>query len=56
MRVDICKINHSGEGIGFVDGKIVFVPKAVPGDVVDIEIIKEHKNYKYVRFSLYVLT
>ena len=45
MEVKITKLNHSGEGMGTINGKIVFIPKALPGDVVEAKIIKEHKNY-----------
>lgn len=57
MEVTIIKLNHSGEGIGYIDGKIVFIPKTIPGDIVEIKIIKEHKNYieaiptKYIEYS-----
>ena len=57
MEVTITKLNHSGEGIGYIDGKIVFIPKTIPGDIVEIKIIKEHKNYieaiptKYIEYS-----
>ena len=57
MEVTIIKLNHSGEGIGYIDGKIVFLPKTIPGDIVEIKIIKEHKNYieaiptKYIEYS-----
>ena len=39
MEVTITKLNHSGEGIGYIDGKIVFIPKTIPGDIVEIKII-----------------
>ena len=45
MKVEITKLNHTGDGIGTINNKIVFVPKTIPGDIVDIKIIKEHKNY-----------
>lgn len=45
MEVLITKLNHNGEGMGDINSKIVFVPKTIPGDIVEIEIIKEHKNY-----------
>lgn len=57
MEVTITKLNHSGEGIGYIDGKIVFIPKTIPEDIVEIKIIKEHKNYieaiptKYIEYS-----
>ena len=45
MEVVIDRLNHSGEGIGFLNGKVVFVPRTMPGDIVDIKIEKEYKNY-----------
>lgn len=38
-------INHEGQGIGRQDGLIVFVPEAIPGDVVEIRIVKRLKSY-----------
>lgn len=34
-----------GNAIAHVDGMVVFVPFVVPGDTVDIKIIKKKKNY-----------
>ena len=34
-----------GKSIARVDGKVVFIEKAVPGDVVDIKIIKNKKEW-----------
>lgn len=45
MKVEITKLNHSGEGMGMIDGKIIFVPKTLPQDIVEVEVIEEHKNY-----------
>lgn len=45
MEVSITKLNHSGDGIGDINGKIIFIPKTIPGDIVEAKIIKEHKNY-----------
>ena len=39
------KMNHTGDGIAKKDGKVVFIPKALPGDIVEIKDIKEYKNY-----------
>lgn len=38
-------MDHLGRGIGYNDGKIIFVPKAIPGDVLDTEIINSYKRY-----------
>ena len=43
--VEIVKMDHMGNGIGFIDGKTVFVSKAIPGDTVIFDIIKETNTY-----------
>ena len=44
MEVSITKLNHSGDGMGTINGKIVFIPKTIPGDIVEAKVKKEHKN------------
>lgn len=43
--IPITDISSEGMGIARVDGKVIFTEKAVPGDVVDIEIRKSRKNF-----------
>jgi 23S rRNA (uracil1939-C5)-methyltransferase len=43
--VTIEKLDHQGRGIANINGKIVFVPFALPGEKVEIEIIKEYPRY-----------
>jgi len=45
MKVVIEKLDHFGNGLSHVDGKIVFVPKTLPGDIVEIDIVKEDKKF-----------
>ncbi len=45
MNVNIIKFDHFGRGIGKINEKIIFVDKALPGEVVDIKITNEKKNY-----------
>jgi len=45
MNVKIERMDHLGQGIGYVDGKIIFVPKSVTSDEVKINKYKEHKKY-----------
>ena len=45
MEVVIEKLNHQAMGIAKINGKVVFIPKVIIGDIVDIDIIKEYKNY-----------
>lgn len=45
MDVEIMELDHMGNGIAKNDGKIVFVPKTIPGDEVMVTIKKCHKKY-----------
>lgn len=45
MRVEIERMDHNGRGIGKWNGKTVFVPNALPSEIVEIEIVEEKKNY-----------
>jgi len=44
-QVKIERMDDNGRGIGTVNGKIVFVAKAIPGEIVEIEILKEKSKY-----------
>jgi tRNA/tmRNA/rRNA uracil-C5-methylase (TrmA/RlmC/RlmD family) len=43
--LDIESIAFGGNGIGRIDGKVVFVPGTLPGENVKIKIISGKKNY-----------
>ena len=45
MEVKIIDLDHKGNGICKVNNKVVFVPKTITGDLVDIDIVCEHKKY-----------
>ncbi len=45
MELKIIDMDHLGNGIGKINGKVVFVPKSIPGDVVDITLVKQSKKY-----------
>ena len=44
-RVEITAIGAEGKALGRVDDKVVFVPMLVPGDVVDVQVTRNRKNY-----------
>lgn len=48
-NVKIEKLDNLGRGIAKVNNKIVFVDNALPDEVVDIEIIKDKKNYSLAK-------
>ena len=45
MEIDIVKMDNLGRGIGYLNNKIIFVPKSFPVDRLKVEIVKEKKNY-----------
>ena len=48
IRMDglsIIDIAEEGKGVGKADELVIFVDKAVPGDVVDIRVVKKKKNF-----------
>ena len=34
-----------GMAMAHVDGKVVFIPFAAPGDLLDVEIVRERRRY-----------
>ncbi len=44
-NLSIIDIAEEGKGVGKADELVVFVEKAVPGDVVDVRIVKKKKNF-----------
>lgn len=44
-NVEIIDIAAEGNAIAKVDNKILFVPQAIPGDIVDVQVIKKRTSY-----------
>ena len=57
MNVRIERLNDTGDGVGNYSGKIIFVPKTVFGDLVDVydylEEISEYAQIFIKKFSLF---
>ncbi len=46
ISVDIERLSSGGEGVGRLpDGKVVFVPRTAPGDVVEVEVLESQKRF-----------
>ena len=43
-KVRITDIGAEGNALARVDNLVVFVPMLIPGDVVDIKVVKEKKK------------
>ncbi|MDR1985287.1 MAG: 23S rRNA (uracil(1939)-C(5))-methyltransferase RlmD [Prevotellaceae bacterium] len=44
-NVEITDIAAEGKAIAKIDGKIVFVPYAIPGSIVDVQIVRKQRNF-----------
>ncbi len=57
MEVSILKLDNFARGIGYLNGKIIFIENALPNEVVEVSITKETKKYyegkvvKYIKKS-----
>lgn len=53
-RVEIKKLGINGEGIGYIHKKICFIQDALPGEVVDVEIIEETRQFLKAKVVAYI--
>ena len=44
-NVRIEAVAAEGNSLSHVDGKVLFVPQTVPGDVVDVQVTRMRKGY-----------
>ena len=44
MQVHIDRMDHFGNGIGNINGKIIFAKGALTGETVDVTITKDKKT------------
>jgi len=54
--LEVEKYGSEGVAIGYVEEKVIFIPFAAPGDVVDVRITKKkrrHLEAKILRFEKY---
>ena len=54
MEVKIIDIDHKGNGIARINNKVIFIPKSITGDIVDIDIVKSHKKYDEGRVKEFI--
>lgn len=43
--IAVIDIAEEGKGVGKTDELVLFIDKAIPGDIVDVELIKKKKNF-----------
>ena len=45
--MEITRLAHGGQGVGRLDGLAVFVPRTLPGDVVDVRLTERRKRHAF---------
>lgn len=49
IELEIDELNLDGDGVARLEGKVYFVPWAIPGDFVSVEVIEEFNNFSKAR-------
>lgn len=56
LEVEIQNLGVNGEGVALINGYPVFVPNALPSEIVKIKILKSLKNFAYAKVIEYIKT
>jgi len=49
MQIEIKKIVYPGRRLGLLEGKVVFTDRGLPGETVEVEVLKDRKSYADAR-------
>src|SRR3972149_7723896 len=49
LTVEITGVAYGGNGIGRINNKVVFVPFTAPGDIAEIEITEDKKDFSIAK-------
>ncbi|MCK5846614.1 MAG: 23S rRNA (uracil(1939)-C(5))-methyltransferase RlmD [Bacteroidales bacterium] len=52
-EVEILTAGSEGKSIAKIDDKVIFVPYAAPGDIVDLKVVKKKKSYLEAKITKY---
>lgn len=56
MELEISRLDHHGRGISNIDGKIIFIDNALPGEKVDVTVTKESSKFSEGKVNSYIET
>lgn len=54
MIIKIEKIGNRGYGIGYMDGRTIFVPYTIPGDEVEIELVHIRRDIAFAKLKSFI--
>lgn len=49
LQVSVHDLAHGGDGVGRIEGKVVFVPGTIPGELAEIEIVDDRPDFAKAR-------
>lgn len=55
MEVKIEKLDYEGRGLAHINGKVIFVKKALPEEIVDIKIEKDQKKHSVAAVNEFII-
>lgn len=53
MTVKIDSMSHDGRGVAHVNGKAVFVERAITGETVEMKVMNKKKTYLSLKILFY---
>ena len=51
IEIEIKKLGINGEGIGYYNNTVVFVPNALPTEIVEVTDLEQYKGYYTAKVS-----
>ncbi|MBP1757171.1 MAG: rRNA (uracil-5-)-methyltransferase RumA [Firmicutes bacterium] len=51
FELKITDLNQQGQGVGRLDGQVVFVDGAIPGDYIAAQLVEDHRQYAVARLA-----
>lgn len=55
QELEIYSMAHGGSGIGRIDGRVVFCPDVIPGEIVEVEIVDDRKSSYWMARALKII-
>ncbi len=53
--VEITALAHGGDGIGRIEGQVCFVPYGLPGDTLEVSVVRKTKNALWAKIEAVVI-
>ncbi len=54
QNIEVVDIAEEGKGVGKLEDLVIFIDKAIPGDVVDVELMRKKKKFYEARIQNFV--